>query len=282
MRLEGRFCRCCGYLAPGEFVGGATKVAKRRRLQFAIHWWVDSALHHGAHRPWPLPTGTWVMKQIWHDLLFAHWPLPADKLRPQVPAQLALDTFEGYCWVGVVPFRMSGIRAHGLPAIPGLSRFPELNVRTYVTYGSKPGVYFFSLDAANLAAVWAARRFYHLPYFRAAMTSKEIGGGIHYYSRRLRGEAEFRGHYRPTSDVSLREKGSIEHWLTERYCLYATCENQVFRGEIHHQQWPLQDAEAEIEMNTVAAASGISLPGSPLLNFARRLEVLIWPLRRAE
>jgi uncharacterized protein YqjF (DUF2071 family) len=222
------------------------------------------------------------MKQIWHDLLFAHWPLPADKLRPLVPAQLALDTFDGQCWVGVVPFRMSGIRARGLPPIPGLSRFPELNVRTYVTYGGKTGVYFFSLDAANFAAVWAARKFYHLPYFRAAMTSKEIGGSIHYYSRRLRGDAEFRGHYRPTADVRLREKGSIEHWFTERYCLYTTYENQVFRGEIHHQPWPLQDAEAEFESNTVAASAGISVSGSPLLHFGRRLEVLIWPLRRAE
>jgi uncharacterized protein YqjF (DUF2071 family) len=221
------------------------------------------------------------MEQVWHDLLFAHWPLAPDKLRPLVPAQLRLDTFDGHCWAGVIPFRMSGIRARGLPAIPGLSRFPELNVRTYVTYGGKPGVYFFSLDAANRPAVWAARKFYHLPYFHAAMTSKEIGGSIHYYSRRVGGEAEFRGHYRPVNDVRLREKGSIEHWFTERYCLYTTYENQVFRGEIHHQPWPLQDAEAEFEANTVAAAAGISLSGSPLLHFARRLDVLIWPLRRA-
>lgn len=221
------------------------------------------------------------MKQIWHDLLFAHWPLPSEKLRPLVPAQLTLDTFDGRCWVGVVPFRMSGIRARGLPAIPGLSRFPELNVRTYVTYDGKPGVYFFSLDAANRPAVWAARKFYHLPYFYATMTSKEIGDSIHYYSRRFGADAQFRGHYRPTTDVRVREKGSIEHWFTERYCLYTTDEGQTFRGEIHHQPWPLQDAEAEFEIKTVAAAAGISLSGSPVLHFARRLEVLIWPLHRA-
>jgi uncharacterized protein YqjF (DUF2071 family) len=223
------------------------------------------------------------MKQIWHDLLFAHWPLPPAVMRPLIPEQLKLDTFDGDCWVGVVPFRMSGIRSRGMPAIPGLSRFPELNVRTYVTYGGKPGVYFFSLDAANLPAVWAARTFYHLPYFHAAMTSEERDGSIHYSSRRHRMLAEFRGIYRPTSEVQLRDKGSIEHWLSERYCLYTTHQGQVYRGEIHHQRWPLQDAEAELKVNTVAAAANILVPESaPLLHFARRLEVLIWPLRRAD
>jgi uncharacterized protein len=223
------------------------------------------------------------MKQNWHDLLFAHWPLPIEKMRPLVPAQLTLDTFDGHCWLGVVPFHMSGIRGHSLPPLPGLSRFPELNVRTYVMYGAKPGVYFFSLDAANLPAVWAARTFYHLPYFHATMASQELGGNIHYYSRRLRGAAEFRGRYSPTTEIRLRERGSIEHWLTERYCLYTTHRDGVYCGEIHHQPWPLQEAAAEFETNTVAAAAGITLPAAaPLLHFARKLEVLIWPLRRAE
>jgi hypothetical protein len=223
------------------------------------------------------------MKQIWHDLLFAHWPLPSEVMRPLVPAQLALDTFDGNCWVGVVPFHMSGIRGRILPAFPGLSRFPELNVRTYVTHGGKPSVYFFSLDAANLPAVWAARTFYHLPYFHAAMSSEERDGSIYYSSRRYAGAAKFRGSYRPIAPVQLRESGSLEYWLTERYCLYTVHDGGVYRGEIHHQPWPLQNAEAEIEINTMAAADGISLPEmAPLLHFARRLEVLIWPLRRAD
>ncbi len=183
----------------------------------------------------------------------------------------------------MVPFRMSGIHRRRFPALPGLSRFPELNVRTYVTYRDKPGVYFFSLDAANLPAVWAARRFYHLPYFHAAMSSMPIGTEIRYSSSRLSGSAEFRATYAPTAEVLRREKGSIEHWLTERYCLYTTHNGEVYRGEIHHQPWPLQEAGAEFEVNTVAAAAGITLPASyPLLHFARQLEVLIWPLQRAE
>ena len=235
------------------------------------------------HRPWPLPRGPWIMQQTWHDLLFAHWPVPESEMRPLVPAQLTLDRFDGQCWVGVVPFRMSHIHARGLLPFFGLSKFPELNVRTYVTYGGKPGVYFFSLDAANLPAVWAARRFYHLPYFYAAMSSQEAAGEIRYRSYRQKGDAEFRGQYHPTTEVRLREKGTMEHWLTERYCLYTTHHGRVYRGEIHHQPWPLQQAAAEFETNTVAAAAGITLPAAaPLLHFARRLEVLIWPLRRAE
>lgn len=223
------------------------------------------------------------MKQIWHDLLFAHWPVPVGVMRPLVPEQLPLDTFDGQCWIGIVPFRMSGIRARGLPPIPGLSRFPELNVRTYVSYGGKAGVYFFSLDAANFPAVWAARTFYHLPYFQAEMSCNESDGNILYRSRRLNGGAEFRGSYHPTSDTRLREKSSIEYWLTERYCLYTIRDKEVFRGEIHHEPWSLQNAHAEFEMNTTAAAAGISLPASPpLLHFARKQEVLIWPLRHAE
>src|SRR5579863_500724 len=182
-----------------------------------------------AHRPWPLPSGPWVMTQTWHDLLFAHWPLPAAVVRPLIPAPLTLETFDGQCWVGVIPFRMSGIRRCGLPALPGLSRFPELNVRTYVTHGGKSGVYFFSLDAANLPAVWAARAFYHLPYFYAAMNSRAIGGTIQYSSRRRGAPAEFRGRYRPIAEVRLRERGSFEHWLTERYCLYTTHRDQILR-----------------------------------------------------
>jgi len=204
-------------------------------------------------------------------------------MRSLVPSKLTLDTFDGECWIGIAPFRMSGIRARGSPPIPGLSSFPELNVRTYVTYGGKAGVYFFSLDAASLPAVWAARRFYHLPYFHAAMTAQAYEDGIRYSSHRYHSAAEFRARYRPTGEVRTAAQGTIDHWFTERYCLYAVHRDQVFRGEIHHQPWPLQPAEAEFEINTMAAAANISLPViAPLFLFARELEVLIWPLRRAE
>jgi len=221
------------------------------------------------------------MKQTWHDLLFAHWPHPADQVRSLVPQELALDTYDGKTWIGVVPFWMSGIRARGLPPLPGLSRFPELNVRTYVTHQGKRGVYFFSLDAANWPAVWSARKFFHLPYFEASMISREQDAVIHYTSIRKGMAAEFRGSYRPVAPVRQSRKDSLEHFLTERYCLYTVVGGQVHRCDIHHLTWPLQDAEAQIETNTMAYASGIHLPSSkPLLHFAQRLDVLIWPLLR--
>lgn len=220
------------------------------------------------------------MTQTWHDLLFAHWPVDEKLLRPLVPPELPLDTFNGQAWVAVAPFRMSRIRARGLPPMPGTSRFPELNVRTYVTYQGKPGVYFFSLDAGNLLAVWAARRFYHLPYFHAEMSTTQSGEEIIYSSRRKSSPAELRAVYRPVAPVKLRQRGTLEHWLTERYCLYTVSSGRIYRAEIHHAPWPLQDAEAKIELNTMGTAAGISLPSSsPLLHFARRLDVIIWPLR---
>jgi hypothetical protein len=231
------------------------------------------------HRPWPLPAGPWVMVQVWHDLLFAHWPIAYESLRRLVPPQLPLDQFDGQCWVGVVPFWMSGVRARGMPAIPGLSRFPELNIRTYVTYGGKPGVYFFSLDAGNRMAVWGARAFYHLPYFFADMKSENVGSEIEYHSLRRGAQAEFRGRYGPGAPVEFRQPGSLEYWLCERYCLYTVHREKVDRGQIHHAPWPLQDACAQIGANSMASAAGIILPDAkPLLHFAKRQEVLVWPL----
>ena len=221
------------------------------------------------------------MAQTWHDLLFAHWPVDPAVLRTLVPPRLPLDLFQGRCWVGMVPFWMSHIHARYVPPLPGLSRFPELNVRTYVTLGDKPGVYFFSLDAENLPAVWAARTFYRLPYSYARMSASIQNDWVAYESRRHQETADFRGRYRPTGAVKLRAPGTLEHWLSERYCLYTVTHDGVYRAEIHHEQWPLQDAEAEIDINTVAAAAGIPpLQGPPLLHFSRKVEVLIWPLRR--
>lgn len=223
------------------------------------------------------------MKQTWHDLLFAHWPVSFENLRPVVPAQLPLDTFDGNCWVGVIPFWMSGVRVRAMPPMPGLSRFPELNVRTYVTYGGKPGVYFFSLDAANLPAVWAARSFYRLPYFHASMTSRERDGRMVYSSARYGQRAELRCSYQPTDLARVREKSALENFLTARYCLYTVHKRDVLRCEIHHLPWPLQDAEADFEINSMADAAHIALPAAaPVLHFSKLLEVLIWPLRRAD
>lgn len=242
-------------------------------------------LEQAAHRPWPTPERRWVMAQVWHDLLFAHWPVPAATLRAHIPTPLAIDTFDGQAWLGVVPFRMSGIRLRGTPALPWLSAFPELNVRTYVVTDGKPGVWFFSLDAGNAIAVAIARAWFHLPYFRARMLCEERDGWIEYSSERVhRGAAcgELRGRYRPTGEAFLSKRGSLEHFLTERYCLYAIDgKGRVSRGEIRHRPWALQLAEAELTRNTMAEAAGFALPAQkPLLHFAKRQDVVVWQPQR--
>ncbi len=238
-------------------------------------------LWHTEHRPWPLPKRPWIGVQSWHDLLFAHWPVPPHILRPLVPPQLPLDTYDGQCWVGIVPFHMSNVRPRGIPPLPGLSAFPELNVRSYVNFAEKPGVYFFSLDAANVPAVWAARAFYHLPYYYAHMKADVRGDQVSYCSERFLTPATLKAVYQPVAPVQFHAPGTLAHWLSERYCLYTVWREHVYCCEIHHPQWPLQDAEVKISQNTMATAAGIMLPDAhPLLHFSKRQDVLIWPLQR--
>jgi uncharacterized protein YqjF (DUF2071 family) len=237
------------------------------------------------HRGWPVPTFPWVMAQVWHDLLFMHWPIETDVMRRLVPEALPLDTFDGQAWIGVVPFWMSGVRVRGVPPLPGLSTFPELNVRTYVTLDGKPGVYFFSFDASNRPAVMATR-LYGLNYYRARMSVLDTGDWINYASQRTHGgapRASLRMRYRPTGPELPVVDGSLDRWLTERYCLYVVSqEGQPQRLEINHRPWPLQPAEAEIEANTMTTPLELRLPNvAPLLHFAKRLEVRIWPKMKA-
>jgi uncharacterized protein YqjF (DUF2071 family) len=237
------------------------------------------------HRPWPLPRGPWIMTQTWYDLLFAHWPVPMETLRPRIPSSLEIDTYDGQAWIGVVPFGMSRVYPRWTFPLPWLSYFLELNVRTYVRVGNKPGVYFFSLDAENPIAVEVARRWYKLPYFNARMSLHYEGDWIRYASHRTHKAAppaDFRARYRPTGDAFRSQPGSLEAWLTERYCLYTVDpKGKVYRGEIHHVPWPLQPAEAEIEVNTMTEPYGIHLPDTkPLLHFARRIETIEWAIKK--
>jgi uncharacterized protein len=246
----------------------------------------NAILQNVNHRPYPLASGPWMMKQSWHELLFAHWPLKLSTLRSLIPQPLTLDTFAGECWIGVVPFYMTQVSPRGIPAAPWLSRFPELNVRTYVTVNDKPGVYFFSLDAGNPIAVAIARTLFHLPYFNASMSHQRTGDTINYRSRRTHKgatQADFVARYGPIAAPFHAQPGTLEHFLVERYCLYTVVKqygiDKIYRGEIHHAPWPLQVAEFESTHNTMALAAGIQLPDTtPLLHYGQLQEVLIWPL----
>ncbi|MDB5329233.1 MAG: hypothetical protein JWP03_384 [Phycisphaerales bacterium] len=234
------------------------------------------------HQTRPLArTGPWIMGMRWHDLLFMHWPVPIAAMRELIPPGLEIDTFEGEAWIGVVPFRMSGVRPRFVPPIPRLSAFPELNVRTYVKAGGRPGVWFFSLDAASRLAVRAARVAFHLPYFDAAMSADARGGSIHYSSTRTHRNAppaSLRVRYQPTGDPYGSTPGHLDDFLTNRLCLYAAdARGRVSRGDIAHAPWPLQPAEAEIEAIAMTEQIGIKLPQiPPVLHFAKYLDVLAW------
>lgn len=228
------------------------------------------------------------MAQTWTDLLFAHWSVPPQALEAVVPPQLPLDTFDGRAWVAVTPFEVRNLRLRLTLPVPLLSTFPEINVRTYVIVDGKPGIYFFSLDADSRLAVAAARRLYRLPYFHAAISVQRSNGELRYRSARRGPEpapppAAFQAIYRGVGKPFNAAAGTLEHWLTERYCLYTLDgEQRILRGDIHHPPWRLQAAQTQIERNTMAAQIGVALDGEPLVHFAQRQDVVFWPLEPAE
>ena len=219
------------------------------------------------HRPWPLKEEPWFMGQTWQRLLFAHWRVAHDELRPHVPERLELEEHDGSAWLGLTPFRVAGLRVRGALPLPLLSSFLELNCRTYVRHGDRPGIWFFSLDASSRLAVEAARRGYKLPY-RHARISMERG---RFTARPFGLSASFDARYESQGEIFHSEPGTLEHFLTERYCLYA--DDGRLRADIHHAPWPLQRAEATVEQHGIAP---VALEGDPLCHFADRQDVVIW------
>jgi uncharacterized protein YqjF (DUF2071 family) len=218
------------------------------------------------------------MGQTWDDLLFVHYKVPVATLRPLVPDGLEVQEHSGSGWLGVTPFVVSGLRARGLLPLPFASSFRELNVRTYVTRDAKPGIWFFSLDASSQVAVTAARRLYRLPYYPAEISLRRRGDEILYDCSRHDGKA-FSAAYAPDGAELAAEPASLEHFLTERYCLYAQHEGELYRAEIHHRPWPLQPARARIDLNTMPPLK-VSQE-TPLVHYSARQDVVIWPLERA-
>jgi uncharacterized protein len=237
-------------------------------------------LNDVAHRPWLMPEGPWLMTQTWHDLLFAHWPVHGDVLRDLVPSEFPVDLFDGNAWLGVVPFHMTNVAPRGVPSLPWISEFPELNVRTYVRVSDKPGIYFFSLDAGSGLAVQAAKSLLNLPYFAAEMNVLPNGDTIEYDSQRESPSvaATFSASYGPVGPVFEAIRGSLEYFLTERYCLYNLDHRGApYRLEIHHPAWQLQPAQAAFTRNTMAEAVGVPLPNvQPLLHFSKRQDMVAW------
>lgn len=246
----------------------------------------DRVLSQVAHRPWPRPARPWALKQSWHHLLFAHWPVDAQHLRTLLPAGLELDVRGGAAWLGVVAFGLTNVAPRWVPPLPGLSAFAELNVRTYVTYRGKPGLYFLSLDASSRLAVLLGRGLFRLPYDRATIEVQEDAGWVRCRSHREDDgspRADFQARYRAMGEPTEARRGSIEAFLVERYCLYNLGYRRfLYRLQIHHPPWQLQAVEARLGVNTVAQAAGVTLPGTPpLLHYVRRQDMVAYLPERA-
>jgi len=230
------------------------------------------------------PDGLHLMRQTWAKLLFMHWRLSAETLRARVPAALEIDTHDGEAWIAVAPFTIRDWRASFLPPVPGLSAMHELNVRTYVRYKGVPGIYFFSLDASSALAVFGARTFFLVPYFTADMSLRQEGDAITYRSRRTHTGAPaavFDARWTIGPRLPESRPGSLEFFLTERYCFYTTHGDSVFRCRIHHTPWPLSSAEVSTFHSTMIESHGIPAPdGAPLLHYAEAITADIWPLER--
>ena len=252
---------------------------------------LQTILQTTAHPPYPLPGRLWRLRQRWHDLLFAHWPIPATEIQLLLPPGLEADTFDGSAWIGVIPFWMDGVATRSFGdhvfSVPTTTTFPELNLRTYVRsrISGLSGVFFFSLDCASPLAVFGARTLFHLPYFPATMKRTVIGAETEYKSRRLltRSPVRFDATYGPIAGAEVLPQslpGSFEYFVSERYCLFTPFAGRMLVGHIHHLPWPLEPAEAEIRRNEIPAAHGVHLLAEkPILHFSRSLDVFLWALR---
>ncbi|MCM3321404.1 YqjF family protein [Cytobacillus kochii] len=237
-----------------------------------------------SHRPFSIYSKKWIMRQTWRNLYFLHWPVPIEALREHIPNSLQIDTFNNYAWLGIVAFVMEGIYPRGIPAVSITPKFPEVNLRTYVKYNGKPGVYFLSLDVENWASYKIAKKWYRLPYYPAQISFRNDDQIFHCKSVRKNNNAQiaFRGTLRHSQEVIFANTGTLDHWLTERYCLYSTDSNgTIYCGEIHHGPWPLQKVDIDIEVNTLFSPFNIDLSNKePISHFSKGVDSLIWNIKK--
>lgn len=225
----------------------------------------------------PTPTGKWIMGQRWEDLLFMSWPIDARELEPYVSPKVQIDEADGRAWISVVPFWMQDAHFRGLPPIPFLSSFPEVNVRTYVSSGGHKAVWFLSLDTESHINVFLARHAFHLPYVYAKV-EMDRGAEIAFRSERPRGGARFEATYRPDGPEAVPVEGTLEHFLTERYSMIGVDhEGELFRGDIQHAPWRLRNAIWKADRMELLAPLGIEVTGDPVVFYAAFTEVVLWP-----
>lgn len=218
------------------------------------------------------------MHQRWDNLLFLHWPIDPIALRGFIPASLDIDLFEGQAWIGITPFALNDLRIRGMPAIPGLSSFNELNVRTYVLYNGTPGIWFFSLDASKLVAAVAARLFFMLPYFRSDIQFQHDEQPFSFQLRRtLAPAAQFQARWHTGIRLRAPDTESLAFFLVERYCYFAADAGRIYQTRIYHAPWILDEAFLEACSSTLISVLGLHEPATePMVHFARQQNVDIW------
>lgn len=234
-----------------------------------------------AHRPIPLPPNNWIMRQSWRNALFLHWPVHPNQLQPLLPSSVVIDTYEGSAWIGIVAFWMKGIYFRGIPFLSVIPPFAEMNVRTYVRYNGKPGVFFITLDVGDWASLNIAKKWYRLPYHTADVQIQQTGSVISYTNARKYEPVFFEGSCTPASEVFFPKEGTLDHFLTEKYCFYTTKNKQdLYHGDIHHQPWPLQKAEIEIGRNTLLSTLNIRADERPIAHFSKGVDSLMWNVKK--
>lgn len=241
-------------------------------------------LHTTEHRPYPMPQQPWIVRQDWIDLCFCHWEMEPQVLQKLLPNSLEIDTFEGKAYIGIVPFRMDKVRFRFVPSVPYISSFPELNIRTYVRFGEKHGVFFFSLDAHSQIAVWFGRRFFHVPYHYAHMQNISVENGWTYISKRISSSnsndapALFEATQIPDGDTYYATEGSLLHFLTERYCFFShRPDGKLICSDVHHAPWPIKNSNIEIVHNSLLQKFGIQNPQKPdLVHASSGVPIVGW------
>ncbi|MBY0120970.1 YqjF family protein [Bacillus sp. S/N-304-OC-R1] len=241
-------------------------------------------IHETEHRPYPLSSGKWIMRQAWRHILFIHLPISPERIRNYIHPSLQLDTFDELAWISIVIFKMEGIYPRGFPFISITSPFPEINVRTYVKWKGKPGVHFLSLDVGDWASFTLAKKWYHLPYHSANISLKQRKNTFYFESLRRKSELNpilCNGIYTPNVNTFTPGKETLEHWLTERYCFYSTDHRgHIYAGEIHHPPWALQEAKIEIFENTMLAPYNIEISEQPIVHFSEGIDSLFWNIKK--
>jgi uncharacterized protein YqjF (DUF2071 family) len=226
------------------------------------------------------PEGEPVMEQTWEDLLFLHWPIEEALLRPLIPPELEIDTFEEKVWIGITPFKLTGLRLMSLPPIPGFSEFNEINVRTYVHHHGKPGIWFFSLDASKVIPAIGARVFFGLPYFNARIDFARTTNEFRFDMRRnLVSEAHFQANWSQGMRLRAPDTDSLAFFLVERYALYTGAAGGLNMTRVYHHPWILDEVTEVSFESTLLSALGLPEPKSePLAHFSSSpLTVQVWP-----